>query len=90
MIRGRTVEDYLKEGCELANPQAAVLIGIYHASGGQPCKECGCKPCKVFDKFSKTRSRKPVASNVKTNAEIAKERGISKRQVAKMRKEGKI
>ncbi len=88
---------FLNKGCELANPEPAVLIDIYDQSGGDPCNGCGCiSGCELYRKlgrYSKKNSKPGRARDLKsiaTNAEIAEKKGISKRQAAKLRREGKL
>ncbi len=88
---------FLTKGCELANPESAILIDIYNQTNGDPCNGCGyisdCELYRKLGRYSKKNSRPGRTHNLKsvaTNAEIAEEKGISKRQAAKLRREGKL
>ena len=40
--------DMLESSCELKQPDAIILIGIYQATAGRPCDDCGFKNnCKA-------------------------------------------
>lgn len=89
---------YLSE-CELKDPPD-VFLYIYKASGGNPCFECAYNEktvdrpdgCPVRAELQRRRlpGGPPKAPKPKTNAELAKEMGVSKRQVAKMRAKGEL
>ena len=88
---------FLKGDCELTKPEPSVLIDIYNHTNGDPCNGCGCKSdCNLYPKlgkFSKKNKKLVKSRDIKstpTNSEIAAEKGISKRQAAKLRRAGKL
>jgi hypothetical protein len=93
--------DYLKSECELKSP-LKVFLAIYTMSQGFPCKGCaydqpevdrpqGCPVKKELLKLVRPgRAREPKKPAPPTNAEIARKMKISKRQVSKLRKAGKL
>lgn len=87
---------YKTSGCEIAEDKGeGYFMGLYDAVGGQVCQDCGLvEVCKAPDviRLAVLKYREKLLSKApaKTNAELAKEHGISKRQVAKMRREGKL
>jgi len=88
--RRAVTEFTLADGCTLANPPQ-ILAGIYSATNGHPCDDCGCKPCTLLTKFQDQDKRGAVGGNVPsgtvllTNAELGAKHGVSKRQAAKRR-----
>ena len=80
-------------GCELAGEMAVFQV-IFAMSQGNPCLGCGfAKGCEFLKKtMVKLVGHEAVRRLIggKTNAELAKEKGVSKRQIAKMRKRGEI
>jgi len=84
---------YINNGCELQRPSMGTFVLVYQKSGGDPCRECNCKDtCKAWPLINHPTSKLQPASSAKveTNADIAARLGISKRQVAKLRKAGKL
>jgi len=79
-------------GCTLAE-SSGILQGIYALEGGHPCDGCSCKPCSLLEQF-KREDKSPQSNgtlavvNLKTNAELAADHGITKRQAAKRRIQG--
>ena len=88
------LSDMLKSSCQLKNPRVEILIGIYHATNGSPCDGCGYKyDCQARHEIELAAMKNKRFNSLKvteTNSQIAKRLGISKRQVSKMRKEGKL
>lgn len=88
------LSDMLKSSCELKQPSVNILIGVYNATNGHPCegcalkKDCGARHNLELSKQHHRRFQPSVRTE--TNADTAKRLGISKRQVSKMRKLGKI
>lgn len=86
--------DYLRSSCALLSPSPVMLIEIYNRSNGDPCYGCGyannCQTKHDLKLAAKQKSRGQGIYLGETNAEIAKRLGISKRQVAKMRKNGEL
>lgn len=77
-------------GCTLAN-NYAVFRGIFELTGGNPCGGCGYyNGCEFLQKQSEAAHARRVRNfgqhSHETNTEISKRMGVSKRQVAKMRK----
>jgi hypothetical protein len=91
--------DFYQSECQLKEPKD-VFLYIYKASGGNPCFECAYNEktkehpegCPVRAELMRRRlpGAPPKPPGPKTNAELAKELGVSKRQVAKMRARGEI
>jgi hypothetical protein len=85
---------YVRNGCELQNPSMKMFEQVYSMSGGNPCDGCNCKDtCNAWPLVNTSSSKsQPTTSTekVETNAEIAARLGISKRQVAKRRKQGQL
>jgi len=85
-------------GCKLVEECGyAIFKGVFDHSGGDPCNGCAYEEgsrCQFLAtiKLKASQSRRENFGKVsfKTNAEIAEEKGISKRQVAKMRKRGEL
>lgn len=34
---------FVKNGCELTSPSYELFVGVFHATDGDPCRECNCK-----------------------------------------------
>lgn len=93
------VTDFFRSDCELKDPRD-VFLYIYKQSGGNPCFECAYNEktvdrpdgCPVRAELLRRRlpGAPPKPPKPKTNAELAKELGISKRQVAKKRARGEL
>lgn len=89
----RAVTEFTFEaGCTLAQTPG-ILPGIYALEGGHPCDGCACKPCDLLEKFKREdkapqSNGTPAVANLKTNAELAAEFNITKRQAAKRRIQG--
>jgi hypothetical protein len=83
-------------GCDLAEGREyGYFAGIWKLTGGNPCKGCFTKGyCGFMKKYRQKDKDQRVADfgkhAHKTNAELAAELGVSKRQIAKMRKRGKL
>jgi len=83
-------------GCALA--KGTGFIAIFRLTNGQPCDGCAAhhtpNECEFLRKqldAAHTRRRWNFNQHShETNAEIAKRMGMSKRQVAKMRKKGEL
>jgi len=86
--------DFIRSDCKLLKPDVSILIEIYKLSNGDPCRECCYNgSCQVLKSFQLKEYHKASGQTKyigKTNQQIADELGISKRQVAKMRKRGEI
>jgi len=80
-------------GCEFAKDFNVFRV-IFKLTNGNPCKGCGdSSGCEFLKKtMVKIVGHEGVRRLLgrKTNAELAKELGVSKRQIAKMRKRGEI
>jgi len=92
-VERRSLSDFPKERCELA--RGLVFQEIWMHSDQKPCYDCMCLPCELLSQFQKEDLGFKLAPHTvnpqgKTNAEIALEYGCSKRQVARLRKEGKL
>jgi hypothetical protein len=85
-----------QSGCELAEDlQFSVFKHIYDTSNGDPCDGCAHKQGCAFltsQAHNESSRRRENFGKVgfETNAKIAERLGISKRQVAKMRKKGEL
>lgn len=78
--------DLIREGCELSR----YFPGLYQVTAGDPCKDCATvSTCPVKIKLS-TKPKINPSIPTETNAQIAARLGITKRQVAKRRKEGTL
>lgn len=82
-----------KSGCDLANDYG-YFKGIWDSSNGNPCWGCGSNPCAFLNKKEAKTKEKRKAKFMKvdfqTNAELAKEMGITKRQVSRLKKRGEL
>ena len=79
----REIHEYVEAGCKLADP-ILIFAGIYQLTNGQPCNGCSYKNgCTAIHKINTTKNAKK--SSLMTNAQLASELGISKRQVSKLR-----
>ncbi len=82
--------------CILANKMKfAMFKGLFDLTNGDPCEGCayysGCEFLrKRLNTAHSRRVRNFALHSYETNAEIAKRMGMSKRQVAKMRKKGEL
>ena len=83
-------------GCQLVREMPFLIFtGIFARTGGDPCEgcfynnDCSFLRKKVHKEKQKRQDNFGKVS-FKTNAEIAKEKGKTKRQVSKMRKRGEI
>ena len=102
-IMNFTITDYETELCELYKtvgpPPGAVMIGYLFGRNMDPCTT-GCAwyeggKCPGFKMLEKRRAAhqdnvKRITSVEPTNAELAQKMGITKRQVSKLKKEGKL
>ena len=87
----KPAEWYLENECELCEPTIMVFLAVYHLTNGDPCKDCYSKnTCKTFKLINHPSSRSHPKRRVETNADVACRMGVSKRQVAKMRREGTL
>lgn len=81
-----------EDGCELAEPKE-IFLGIYAATAGHPCDGCLLGECNLLKRFQEEdRNHVNLGTllervKIKTNAELAAELGISKRQAAKINRE---
>ncbi len=92
------ISNYQEANCNwLSGPMANLnlFVGLLSETSGQVCDGCGikenCTPV-TFSKVSISDISTTLQSipHTKTNAELAQELGISKRQVAKRRKRGEL
>lgn len=89
------VEKYIEIGCHFYTrpiPGVPFVILWRHcfAQGEAVCWQCE-EACDVVHKLEPKNFATPAMKrSAKTNAELASELGISKRQVAKLRKRGEI
>ena len=92
--------NFHSNGCKLAEdmPPSAFLglYGMAKQKDGSVCVGCAfsnhgnsCSAKKKMDDTNRRKS-KGISNPEKTNAEWAAELGVTKRQVARMRKEGKL
>ena len=90
----REIHEYVDEKCQLATSNVLVFEGIYKMTNMNPCHGCGYNhnnKCPVFLKFKREGGipiRNPKYPSLMTNAQLASELGISKRQVSKLRIHG--
>ncbi len=83
-------------GCTLANEMKFVMFqGLFKLTNGDPCEGCPhYSGCEFLQKLLNTAHARRMWNfklhSHETNAEIAKRMGMSKRQVAKMRKKGEL
>lgn len=87
--------DYLKAGCELArNPGPIPFHALYFECkkrGQAVCYECAVTECTAYKQLLLGAPlRAHQMRQAKTNAQLAIELGISKRQLSKMRKRGEL
>lgn len=81
-------------GCDLVESCGFVTFReIFEKSNGDPCDECADNNSCTFKARQKEQQKLKRIANFgkvpfKTNAKIAEEKGISKRQVSKMRRRG--
>lgn len=79
--------DLIRECCELSR----YFPGLYQVTAGDPCKDCATVlTCPVREKLKTKAVTVSAKIPVETNAQIAARLGITKRQVAKRRKEGTL
>ena len=85
--RRRALTDFTKEiGCKLSEPPE-IFTAVYAISYGHPCDECGYNTsCEAIKHFNSEDSNTVSGAWFKTNAEIAKELGVSKRQASKLKR----
>lgn len=85
----RIVTAFTKDiGCELSHPPA-IFYAIYNLTNGYPCDDCGYNDnCAAVKQFNKEDSKTVSGAWFKTNAEIARELGVSKRQASKLKRRG--
>jgi len=81
-------------GCKLAESMSFSMFQGLCERTKNICDGCAFNPCEKMRK-DKERDKAMRRANFgththKTNAEIAKEMGISKRQVSKMKKKGEL
>ena len=86
--------DYIRpdSGCELAK-SLATFKGLWRFTNEKPCLGCGFRiDCSFLKRISlediikkKEFFNRP---HFKTNAQFAKEKGVSKRQASKLRRKG--
>jgi|ADurb_Leu_03_Slu_FD_contig_21_642207_length_757_multi_5_in_0_out_0_1 hypothetical protein len=90
----RAVTQFNEEnGCHLAKEKAIFYV-IYAMSNGHPCDGCGylgtCSQVRVFRQEDRNQDNIDNSSKKlkpKTNAEVAAELGISKRQTSKLNRQ---
>lgn len=91
--RFRECVKYRDAGCILLESiEGTAFMGLHQVTNGNVCKECTYKSscaAKVAIERAKQQGT-PITSPAKTNAELAKKLGVSKRQVAKMRAAGTL
>jgi hypothetical protein len=81
--------DYIRSSCELAGQ--SIFLGLWKATGEYPCGGCGYKTCPTRKELEFKNTPKPIpGKHFETNAQIASRLGVSKRQVAKMRRDGRL
>jgi hypothetical protein len=84
-------------GCALANDMGfSMFIELFNRTHNNPCDGCsyhsGCEFLRKQSGASRSRRLRGFFGqhSHETNAKIAKRKGISKRQVTKMRKRGEL
>lgn len=86
--------DYRKVDCQLWKDNPAIFMGLYKEVNGNVCDGCGfnlSNECKGYREIALIKNHQTAGlRKYKTNAELAAELGVSKRQVSKMRKFGTI
>jgi hypothetical protein len=89
----RALTEFKKEdGCELSEPKE-IFFGIYAETSGHPCDGCLLGECNLLKRFQQEDRNSNSLGNLikqlkpKTNAELAAELGISKRQAAKINRQ---
>jgi len=79
-------------GCQLAETMPFLAFKQLCEMTSNVCDGCAYNPCEKVKRDERLAKDKKKANfgkhNFETNADIAKRLGISKRQVAKMRKKG--
>ena len=99
----RSLQWYIGNGCQLIDPDPDLLTLIYAETSGWPCNGCShTLTCQTYHLVEKSEHEleedarfeacfsRPAGKKTETNAEIAARLGISKRQVAKMRRNGEL
>ena len=87
---------FIDNGCELAVKPLVPFEILYDAAKGDPCNGCRCKDrCPAWAKITEAQTEASSTpnnevSNVETNAQIAARTGLTKRQVAKRLRAGKV
>uniref|UniRef100_A0A6M3LE98 Uncharacterized protein n=1 Tax=viral metagenome TaxID=1070528 RepID=A0A6M3LE98_9ZZZZ len=93
------LEDFVKEGsgCKLAKSLPDIgFAELYRLANSDPCRECAYRTnqCEFLKKVEQQKrdEKEELFGRVRfeTNAQIAEKRGISKRQVSKLRRSGKL
>ncbi len=84
--------DYIRSSCELAKEK--MFLGLWQVTGEYPCPGCAyensCRARKELE-FKNNPNKSPIpGKHFETNAQIASRLGVSKRQVAKMRRDGRL
>jgi len=83
-------------GCDVAEGMDIIMFkGLFEITGGNICPECVERDQCAFQERRKSLKKAAHAVRFgnhghKTNAEYATDMGVSKRQVAKMRKRGEL
>jgi hypothetical protein len=99
MFTRQSLARYMQNDCELQKPDPSLLMAIFALSYGDPCSDCNCKnTCPAWAKLQGNEKQlkkalfmtKDVPVTGETNAQVADRLGVSKRQVAKMRRDGKL
>jgi hypothetical protein len=81
--------DYIRSSCELAKEK--MFLGLWQITGEYPCNGCGYEKCRARKELEIKNTLKPIpGKHFETNAQIASRLGVSKRQVAKMRRDGRL
>ncbi len=84
--------DYRKIGCKVWDSNPGLFKNIYDAVDGNICEECGHgkQSCPGGEALLMNIKHNGPYIDPRTNAEIATDTGLSKRQISKMRKAGKL
>lgn len=86
-------KSFVNASCFLAKGMDPVyFVGLYQETNNKICVGCAWEPgcvAKVTIKRAQQRGT-PITTLHKTNAQLAKELNVSKRQVAKMRAAGTL
>jgi hypothetical protein len=89
------LSDYMKVECEFKkDPSGKILPGLWRYANGNIC-ETGCGSfrngkCPGYIELLILKKNRLVEKQGPTNAELAKVLGVTKRQVAKLRRSGEL